>query len=65
VAALPMWMDFMRAYIATRDKEHPPEFTPPGNIVFVSVDKSTGAPEEAGGINEAFISGTQPASAIR
>jgi penicillin-binding protein 1A len=64
VAALPIWMDFMKAYIDTRDKEHPPEFTPPGNIVFMAVDKTNGAPDEAGGINEAFISGTQPATAI-
>ena len=60
VAALPIWMEFMKAYIDTRDKEHPPEFTPPGNIVFMSVDKTNGAPDEAGGITEAFISGTQP-----
>ena len=63
-AALPIWMDFMRAYIDSRDKEHPPEFTPPGNIVFLSVDKTNGAPDEAGGINEAFISGTQPGTAL-
>ena len=43
-AALPIWMEFMRAYIGTRDKDHPPEFVPPGNIVFLSVDKSNGAP---------------------
>ena len=47
-------------YIDTRDKEHPPEFIAPGNIVFMSVDKTNGAPDEAGGITEAFISGTQP-----
>jgi penicillin-binding protein 1A len=61
MAALPIWMDFMRSYIGTRDKTHPPEFVPPGNIVFLSVDGSNGAvDQEAGGINEAFISGTQP-----
>src|SRR5438876_3225045 len=38
VAALPIWMDFMKGYINTRpDKEHPPQFEPPGNIVFLSV----------------------------
>ena len=63
VAALPIWMDFMKAYIDTQDKEHPPEFTPPGNIVFVTVDKTNGAPDESGAIHEAFISGTQPAAA--
>ena len=54
----------MRAYIDSRpDKEHPPRFEPPGNIVFLTVDKGNGAvlPVEApGGISEAFISGTQP-----
>ncbi len=64
MAALPIWMDFMRTYIDTRDKTHPPEFTPPGNIVFLSVDKSNGAPDEGGTINEAFISGTQPGTAF-
>jgi penicillin-binding protein 1A len=65
VAALPIWMDFMRAYIGTRDKTQPPEFVPPGNIVFLSVDKNSGAPDEGGGINEAFISGTQPGTAFQ
>ncbi|HEV3215670.1 MAG TPA: PBP1A family penicillin-binding protein [Vicinamibacterales bacterium] len=63
-AALPIWMDFMKVYIDTRDKDHPPEFAPPGNIIFLSVDKENGAPNEAGGINEAFISGTQPGTAL-
>jgi penicillin-binding protein 1A len=64
VAALPIWMEFMSAYIAGRpDHAHPPQFEAPGNIVFLSVDKLTGAPlppETPGGISEAFISGTQP-----
>jgi penicillin-binding protein 1A len=63
-AALPMWMEFMQAYIDQRpDKDQPPQFTAPGNIVFLAVDKSNGAvlpPETPGAINEAFISGTQP-----
>jgi len=63
-AALPMWMEFMQAYIDQRpDKETPPQFMAPGNIVFLAVDKSNGAilpPETPGAINEAFISGTQP-----
>jgi len=65
IAALPIWMEFMKAYIETQDKAHPPEFTPPGNIVFMSVDKASGSPDEAGGINEAFISGTQPGIALQ
>ncbi len=61
MAALPIWIEYMKAYIATRDKNNPPEFVPPGNIVFVAVDKASGTPAgEGGGINEAFISGTQP-----
>ena len=64
VAALPIWMEFMKAYIAGRpDKEHRPEFQAPGNIVFVPVDKATGSvtnAEAPGSISEAFIAGTQP-----
>jgi penicillin-binding protein 1A len=63
-AALPMWMEFMQNYIDQRpDKDQPPQFATPGNIVFLAVDKSNGAilpPETPGAINEAFISGTQP-----
>jgi len=63
-AALPMWMEFMQGYIDGRDdKEDPPDFQAPGNIVFLPVDQKTGAvlpPATAGAINEAFISGTQP-----
>jgi penicillin-binding protein 1A len=65
-AALPIWIDFMRAYIdAHGDRAHPPAFEAPGNIVFVSVDRITGvpvAPDAAGSIPEAFIAGTQPGS---
>jgi len=50
-AALPIWMDFMKSYIAIRgDAGNPPQFQPPGNIVFLPVDA----------VNEAFIAGTQP-----
>src|SRR5262249_33219132 len=43
-AALPMWMDFMKSYIEARgDKDSPPLFQPPENIVFLTVDKTTGA----------------------
>ena len=55
VAALPIWMDFMRAYIDARgDRTNPPQFEAPGNIVFVTLDS---------GVSEAFINGTQPAAA--
>jgi penicillin-binding protein 1A len=63
-AALPIWMDFMKAYIDGRpDKDEPPEFAAPGNIVFLAVDQGNGAvlpAETPGAIHEAFISGTQP-----
>jgi len=63
-AALPIWLDFMKTYIDQRDdKDSPPEFEAPGNIVFVAVDKSNGAALPGGSpesINEAFIAGTQP-----
>lgn len=64
VAALPIWMEFMKAYIDGRpDKNAPPQFDVPGNIVFLPVDRSTGAvlqAEVAGAFHEAFITGTQP-----
>jgi penicillin-binding protein 1A len=63
--ALPIWMEFMKAYIDARpDRKTPPQFEAPGNIVFLPVDKATGnlvPPESPGAITEAFISGTQPA----
>ena len=63
-AALPMWMEFMQNYIASRpDKDDPPTFEAPGNIVFLNVDQSNGTPLPAdapGAIHEAFIAGTQP-----
>ena len=64
VAALPIWIEFMKAYIANRaDKDNPPQFHAPGNIVFLPVDKATGsvvASDTPGAITEAFIAGTQP-----
>jgi penicillin-binding protein 1A len=63
-AALPIWIDFMKAYIEKRgDRQNPPAFEAPGNIVFVSVDRATGQPlgvDAPGAITEAFIAGTQP-----
>ena len=68
-AALPIWMDFMKTYIDGRpDKDEPPEFEAPGNIVFIAVDKGNGAvlPNDTpGSINEAFIAGTQPGATAR
>jgi penicillin-binding protein 1A len=63
-AALPMWMDFMKVYIELYgDRENPPKFESPGNIVFMPVDRNTGEPASSSSeaiVNEAFISGTQP-----
>ena len=62
-AALPIWMDVMKAWIGER--KDPPKFEPPGNIVFMLVDKGTGGATvegEPGAISEAFIAGTQPGS---
>ena len=51
-AALPIWRDFMGAYIdAHGDRDNPPAFEAPGNIAFVTLDS---------GETEAFINGTQP-----
>jgi penicillin-binding protein 1A len=59
-AALPIWIEIMKAWIG--DRTDPPKFEPPGNIVFVAVDSSGSAAAEdaAGSISEAFIAGTQP-----
>jgi hypothetical protein len=60
-----MWMEFMKSYIDGRRAaiSEPPVFEAPGNIVFLSVEKGSGAvlPDDTpGSIREAFISGTQP-----
>ena len=60
-AALPIWIDVMKAWIG--DRKDPPKFEPPGNIVFMLVDKGGAASEGVpGAISEAFIAGTQPGS---
>jgi penicillin-binding protein 1A len=63
-AALPIWIEFMKEHIARRRAAgDPPTFQAPGNIVFVNVDKATGALVSADSptaISEAFVSGTQP-----
>ena len=45
-AALPIWMDIMKAWIG--DRKEPPTFEAPGNIVFVSIDKGSGEVADAG-----------------
>jgi penicillin-binding protein 1A len=68
LAALPIWMEFMRAYIDQHpDKDTPPEFQAPGNIVVLAVDKGTGnvLPDDTpGAIKETFIAGTQPGGGL-
>ena len=62
-AALPIWMDIIKAWIG--DRTEAPQFPSPGNIVFVTVDKGSGEPAidgTPGAIPEAFIAGTQPGS---
>ena len=62
-AALPIWIDIMKAWIG--DRKDAPKFEPPGNIVFMTVDKGTGGittEDTPGAISEAFIAGTQPGS---
>ena len=62
VAALPIWIDFMKAWIDGRPQR--PEFPAPGNILFVAVDRASGGPaadmSAPGVLREVFISGTQP-----
>ena len=65
-SALPIWIEIMKAWIGAR--KEPPAFEPPGNIVFVSVDRSSGTPAvegTPGAITESFIAGTQPGSGFR
>lgn len=63
--ALPIWIDFMRAYVG--DREIQPQFDPPTNIVFAAVDPETGEPAGPGTrrpLQEAFIAGTEPGTAF-
>jgi membrane carboxypeptidase/penicillin-binding protein len=57
-------MDFMKVYIELYgNRENPPTFEPPGNIVFMPVDRDSGEPvssDTGAVVNEAFIGGTQP-----
>src|SRR4029077_764207 len=50
-AELPIWIDIFRAGIV--DRKDPPKYEAPGNIVFVAIAKSTGAPtDQPGALNE-------------
>ena len=64
--ALPIWIEFMRAYIGERTD--PPAFPQPANIVFLSVDRHTGtvtSPSAPDAIREVFIAGTEPGTAFQ
>ena len=59
--ALPIWLDYMAAYVEGR--EPPPGFDTPSNIVFATVNEATGKPAarwSGATIREAFITGTEP-----
>ena len=68
VAALPIWSEFMKTYVEKRcDRQNPPTFQAPPNIVFLPVDRATGVVTVADSPNsilEAFISGTQPGGSL-
>jgi len=64
--ALPIWIEFLKAYGA--DRESPPDFQAPGNIVVRTVDEMTGEQVARGGrgtIQEVFIAGTEPGATFR
>ena len=64
--ALPIWIEFLKAYGA--DRERPPDFQAPGNIVFRTVNEMTGEQVARGGrgaIQEVFIAGTEPGATFR
>ena len=64
--ALPIWIEFLKAYGAGR--EQPADFEPPGNILFRTVNEMTGevvSRRGRGTIREVFISGTEPGAAFR
>jgi membrane carboxypeptidase/penicillin-binding protein len=60
-AALPIWVDFMKAALAGIPSR--PFAIPSENIIFVEIDKETGLlanPSCPKTVNEAFIAGTEP-----
>ncbi len=61
-AALPIWLDYMRAALAKREQ---PEFEAPAGIVEVRIDPETGkkVPPGGHGVSEPFKLGTEPSAA--
>ncbi len=65
-AALPIWVDFMKA--ALSGVKSTPFPVPEANIIYVEIDKETGllaTPDCPKTINEAFIAGTEPMERCR
>ncbi len=61
-AALPIWVQFMRAYIAAR-RPPPIDFARPDAIRVARIDPLTGLlarPEQGDAIDEVFLSGSEP-----
>jgi penicillin-binding protein 1A len=58
-AALPIWLDYMKAALAGREQ---PDFVPPDGIVEMKIDPQTGkaVPDDARGVLEPFKLGTEP-----
>jgi membrane carboxypeptidase/penicillin-binding protein len=60
-AALPIWVEFMKAALAGRKSSPFP--VPAENVVFIDIDKDTGllaGPGCGKTISEAFVAGTEP-----
>lgn len=65
VAALPIWIPFMRTALADRPVE---EFPVPDNVVTARVDPATGLlapPGMEGAVEEVFVKGTEPTSTAK
>ncbi len=56
-AALPIWLDYMRAALGERPQ---PDFPVPDGIAFVRIDPATGRKVESGGVLEPFKVENQP-----
>jgi penicillin-binding protein 1A len=59
-AAAPIWMDYMRAALASRPER---DFSPPDSIVFARIDRESGLLATHDGkdtVFQAFLAGTEP-----
>jgi penicillin-binding protein 1A len=58
-AALPVWVDYMKAAV----KKKTGEFEPPEDVVFIRIDPKTGMrarPDTVGAVREAYRKGSEP-----